>query len=94
VRAAYDPYLSPGPGGQAAVQAGQFVTFIVAAWMREMGVRATMKLAVPRAEREQLAVAVGLGTRHGDGTLTVPTYGTKIHLADIIFTDLPMETDG
>src|SRR5262249_335200 len=42
VRAAYDPYLSPGPGGQAAVQAGQFVTFIVASWMREMGFRATM----------------------------------------------------
>jgi hypothetical protein len=94
VRAAYDPYVSPGPGGQAAVQAGQFVTFIVAAWMREMGVRATMKIAVPRAERAQLAVAAGLGTLHGDGTLTVPTYGTKIHIADIIFTDLPMEADG
>jgi hypothetical protein len=94
VRAAYDPYLSPGPGGQAAVQAGQFVTFIVAAWMREMGFRATMKIAVPRAEREDLAVAVGLGKRNGDGKLTVPKYGTKLHIAAIIFTDLPMEADG
>jgi hypothetical protein len=94
VRAAYDPYRAPGPGGQAAVQAGQFVTFIVAAWIREMGLRATMKLEVPRAEREQLAVAAGLGTLNGDGQLTVPTYGTKIHIADIIFTDLPMEADG
>jgi hypothetical protein len=24
----------------------------------------------------------------------VPKYGTKIHIADIIFTDLPMEADG
>ena len=93
VRAAYDPYLSPGPGGQAAAQAGQFVTFIVAAWMREMGFRATMKIAVPRAEREHLAVAAGLGKLNSDGTLTVPKYGTKIHIADIIFTDLPMEAD-
>ena len=94
VRAKYDPYLSPGPGGQAAVQAGQFVTFIVASWIREMGFRATMKIDVPRAEREHLAVAAGLGTLNGDGTLTVPKYGTRIHIADIIFTDLPMEADG
>jgi hypothetical protein len=39
-------------------------------------------------------VAVGLGKRNGAGTLTVPKYGTKIHIADIIFTDLPMEADG
>jgi hypothetical protein len=94
VRAAYDPYRSPGPGGQAAVQAGQFVTFIVASWIREMGFRATMNIDVPRAEREHLAVAAGLGQLNGDGKLTVPTYGTTIHLADIIFTDRPMEADG
>lgn len=94
VRAEYDPYMSPGPGGQAAVQAGQFVTFIVASWIREMGFRATMKSDVPRAEREHLAVAAGLGKLNGDGKLTVPKYGTKIHIADIIFTDLPMEADG
>jgi hypothetical protein len=94
VRAAYDPYMSPGPGGQVAAQAGQFVTFIVASWIREMGFRATMKSDVPRAEREHLAVAAGLGKLNGDGKLTVPKYGTKIHIADIIFTDLPMEADG
>jgi len=94
VRAEYDPYTSPGPGGQAAVQAGQFVTFIVASWIREMGFRATMKLDVPRAEREHLAVAAGLGKLNGDGKLTVPKYGTKVHVANIIFTDLPMEADG
>jgi hypothetical protein len=94
VRAEYDPYTSPGVGGQAAVQAGQFVTFIVASWIREMGFRATMKIDVPREQREHLAVAAGLGTLNGDGRLTVAKYGTKIHVADIIFTDLPMMADG
>jgi hypothetical protein len=94
VRAEYDPYTSPGVGGQTAIQAGQFATFIVASWIREMGFRATMKIDVPRAEREHLAVAARLGKLNGDGRLTVPTYGTKVHVADIIFTDLPMEADG
>jgi hypothetical protein len=94
MRAAYDPYTSPGPGGQAAAQAGQFVTFIVASWIREMGFRATMKIDVPRAEREHLAVAAGLGQLNGDGKLRVPKYGTQIYIADIIFTDLPMAADG
>jgi hypothetical protein len=94
VRAEYDPYVSPGLGGQAPVQAGQFVTFIVAAWIREMGFRGTMKIDVPRAEREHLAIAAGLGTRNGQGQFTVPKHGTKIHIADIIFTDLPLVADG
>lgn len=94
VKAEYDPYTSPGIGGQAAVQAGQFITFIVAAWVREMGFRGTMKLETSRAERERLAVAAGLGTMTGDGRFTAPKYGTKIHIADPIFTDLPMLADG
>jgi hypothetical protein len=94
VRSEYDPYDSPGPGGQAAVQAGQYVTFIVAAWLREMGFRGTMKIETSREERQRLAVAAGLGTLNGDGKLTVPKYGTKVHLTDIIFTDLPMLADG
>ena len=94
VRAEYDPYSSPGVGGQAAVQAGQFVTFIVASWIREMGFRASMKIDAPREEREHLAVAAGLGKLDGDGRLTAPRYGTKVHIADIIFTDLPMQADG
>jgi hypothetical protein len=81
-------------GGQAAIQAGQFVTFIVASWIREMGFRATMKIDVPREQREHLAVAARLGKLNADGRLTVTKYGTKFHVADIIFTDLPMEADG
>jgi len=94
VKAEYDPYTSPGVGGQTAIQAGQYVTFIMAAWTREMGFRGTMKIATTREERERLAVAAGLGTLTGDGRFTTPKYGTKIHIADIIFTDLPMLADG
>ncbi len=93
VQAEYDPYTSPGVGGQAAVQAGQYVTFIVASWIREMGFRATMKIDVPREQRERLAVVAGLGKLNADGRLTVPRYGTKIHVADVVFTDLPMMAD-
>jgi hypothetical protein len=94
VRAEDDPYTSPGIGGQAPVQLGQFITFIVASWIRELGFRGSMKIEVPRAERELLAVAAGLGKLTADGRLTVPKYGTKIHVADILFTDLPMMADG
>jgi hypothetical protein len=59
-----------------------------------MGFRGTMKIETTRAEREKLAVAAGLGKLTADGTLTVPKYGTKIHVADPIFTDLPMVADG
>lgn len=94
VEAEYDPYTSPGVGGQAAVQRGQFVTFIVASWIRETGFRGTMKVETTRQERETLAVAAGLGTVGAEGKLTVPKYGTKIHVADPVFTDLPMVADG
>jgi hypothetical protein len=93
VRSDHDPDTSPGPGGQTPVQNGQFITFIVASWIREMGFRASMKIAVPREQRERLAVAAGLGTLNRDGRLTVPKYGTHIYVADIIFTDLPMAAD-
>lgn len=94
VKAEYDPYTSPGIGGQVPVQAGQFATFIVASWIREMGFRASIKIEVSREDRERLAIAAGLGTRDNNGRLTVPKFGTKIYIADIIFTDLPMKADG
>jgi len=94
VRAEYDPYRSPGVGGQTPVQTGQYVTFILAAWIRELGFRGTMKIETSREERERLAVAAGLGKLNGDGRFTAPKFGTKIHITDPIFTDLPMEVDG
>jgi len=94
VRAEHDPVTARGPGGQAPVQNGQFATFIVASWIREMGFRATMKIDVPAEQRERLAVVASLGRLNAHGRLTVPTYATKIYVADIIFTDLPMVADG
>ena len=94
VRAEYDPYTSAGIGGQTAVQTGQYVTFILAAWIREMGFRGTMKIETSREERERLAIAAGLGKLNADGRFTTPKYGTKIHIADVIFTDLPTVADG
>jgi hypothetical protein len=94
VEARYDPHTALGVGGQAAVQAGQFVTFIVASWIRELGYRATMKIEVPRAQRERLAVAAGLGALNRNERLVVAKYATRIHVADIIFTDLPLMADG
>jgi hypothetical protein len=94
VEARYDPYTAQGFGGQAAVQAGQFVTFIVASWIRELGYRATMKIEAPREQRERLAVAAGVGTLDRNGRLVVAKHGTRIHVADIVFTDLPLMADG
>jgi len=94
VRSEYDPYDHPGIGGQAGVQAGQFVTFIIASWIREMGFRATIKIETTPEQREHLAIATGLGTRNRNGRFTTPKLGTKVHLADIIFTDLPLQADG
>jgi hypothetical protein len=94
VEAEYDPYVSPGVGGQKAVQAGQYVSFIVAAWIREMGFRGSIKIETTRQQRERLAVAAKLGTFDSAGRLTVPKYGTKVYVADILFTDLPLEADG
>jgi len=94
IRSEYDPYDHPGIGGQTGVQAGQFVTFIVASWIREMGFRATIKIETSREQRERLAVATGLGKLDRNGRFTAPKYGTKVHIGDIIFTDLPMQADG
>src|SRR5262249_26487674 len=37
VRAEHDPRTSPGVGGQVPVQNGLFVTFVLSAWIRELG---------------------------------------------------------
>jgi hypothetical protein len=66
----------------------------VAAWIREMGFRGTIKIETTREQREHLAIATGVGKRDGSGRFTTPKYGTKVHIADIIFTDLPMQADG
>jgi hypothetical protein len=90
VPAEYDPREAPGIGGQVPVQNGLFITFVLSAWIRELGFRATA-LADPNGEK--LAAAAGLGTLGPDGRLVTPKYGTRVHVTDVIRTDLPLAPD-
>ncbi len=87
VRADDDPREAHGIGGQVPVQNGLFVTFVLSAWIRELGFRASIA-ASPDAPR--LAAAAKLGTLDRTGRLTTAEYGTRVHVADVIRTDLPL----
>jgi hypothetical protein len=91
VRADHDPRTSPGIGGQVPVQNGLFVTFVLSAWIRELGFRAA-RTEDPRAEA--LAARAGLGTLGPDGRLVTHELGTGVHVADLVLTDLPLSPDG
>ena len=90
VRADYDPRQAPGIGGQIPVQNGLFIAFVLSAWIRELGFRATVSQDL---NAEKLAAAAGLG-KNADGRLVTPKYGTYVHVANVIRTDLPLAPDG
>src|SRR5207249_2401261 len=83
VKADYEPRTAPGFGGQVPVQNAQYVTFVVAAYIRELGYRATTKIEM---DGERLAAAAGLGKLNADGRLVTPKYGTHVHVGDVILT--------
>ena len=87
VRACDDPREALGIGGQVPVQNGLFVTFVLSAWIRELGYRASTAMPLDRA---RLAVAAKLGTLDRAGMLVTAEYGTRVHVADVIRTDLPL----
>lgn len=91
VHADYDPRTSRGIGGQVPVQNGLFITFVLSAWIRELGFRAS---AAPDADAENLAAAARLGTINADGRLVTAKFGTHVHIANVIRTDLPLAADG
>jgi hypothetical protein len=91
VRAEHDPRVSPGIGGQVPVQNGLFITFVLSAWIRELGFRASV---APHLEAETLAAQAGLGTLNAAGRLVTPQFGAKVYIADVICTDLPLAVDG
>jgi hypothetical protein len=92
VRSDYDPRTALGVGGQVAVRNGRFVTFTLAAYIREMGYRATNQLP---ADEQRLAAAAGLGTLNREGRLVPPGGRPRVHVAnEVIFTDLPLAADG
>jgi hypothetical protein len=90
VRADYDSGEAPGIGGQASVQNGLFISFVLSAWIRELGFRAT---AAPDPNAEKLAAAAGLGTLNEKGRLVTQKFGAKVHVANLIRTDLPLAPD-
>lgn len=91
LQADYDPREAKGIGGQVPVQKGVFVTFVLSAWIRELGFHATAAID-PKAEA--LAAAAGLGTLNEDGRLVTKPFGTSVYVADVIRTDLPLAADG
>jgi hypothetical protein len=92
VRTDYDPRTAVGVGGQTAVRNGRFVTFTLAAYIRELGYRATNQLP---ANEQQLAAAAGFGRLDAEGRLVSPGGRPRLHVADeVIHTDLPLAPDG
>ncbi|HEX9263587.1 MAG TPA: hypothetical protein VF977_04395 [Candidatus Binatia bacterium] len=91
VHADYDPLKSSGIGGQVPVQNGLFITFVLSAWIRELGFRASV---APDPNAEKLAAAAGLGTLDKDGKLVTAKFGSKVYVANVIRTDLPLAPDG
>src|SRR5262249_3302263 len=80
VLADYDASKAQGIGGEVPVQKGLFISFVLSAWIRELGFRATSVLD-PNAEK--LAVAAGLGTLNAEGRLVTPKFGTRVHVANV-----------
>ena len=92
VRADDDPRQARGIGGQIPVQNGLFVTFVLSAWIRELGFRATAATSPDgtRLDGARLAAAAKLGTLDRNGKLVTAEFGTRVHIADVIRTDLPL----
>lgn len=90
MRSDYDTRAAKGIGGQTPAMKGLFATFTVGAYIREMGYSADAS----DTDRERLAVVAGLGTLDAEGRLVTRNFGTKIHVADVLMTDLPLEPDG
>jgi epoxyqueuosine reductase QueG len=56
-----------------------------------LGFRAT---AAPDPDAEKLAAAAGLGRLNGNGRLVTEKFGSKVHVANVIRTDMPLAPDG
>jgi len=91
VKADYDTREANGIGGQVPTQNALYVTFVLSAWMRELGYRAT---AVEDPDAEKLAAAANLGTLNAKGRLVTPQFGPRVHVGRVIRTDLPLAADG
>lgn len=90
VKADHNPAEHPGFGGQVPATDTQYVSFILSAYIRELGYQ-----AVPAIDPEaaQLAARAGLGTVDGHGRLITPELGSRVHVSEVIRTDLPLAPD-
>jgi hypothetical protein len=93
LKADYDTRTSKGIGGQTPALKGLFATFTLAAYIRELGYRATRVFGEDQ-RGERLAAAAGLGQLNADGRLVTPRSGRLVYVAELIVTDLPLEPDG
>src|SRR5712691_2600094 len=93
LRADYDTRTASGVGGQTPALKGLFATFTLAAYIRELGYRATRKFEED-GRGERLAAAAGIGHLNADGRLVTPRFGRLVYVAELIFTDLPLQPDG
>lgn len=91
LQADYDPREAKGIGGQVPVQKGVFITFVLSAWIRELGFSAS---AATEPKAEALAAACGLGRLNEQGRLVTKPFGPAVYVADVIRTDLHMAVDG
>ena len=82
LRSEYDTRAAKGIGGQVPALKALFATFMLAAYIRELGYRAD---CVELPEAPELAEAAGL----------LPlARAPHVHFGDVILTDLPLQPDG
>jgi hypothetical protein len=93
LKADYDTRTAHGVGGQTPVLKGLFETFTLAAYIRELGYSAT-RVAGDDDRGQRLAAAAALGTLDSNGRLLHRRFGTRVHVAEVIITDLPLQPDG
>jgi hypothetical protein len=90
LRAEHDARDAPGIGGHAVALKAAFATFQIAAIIREFGFEAHRLV---RDDRDAIAARAGIGTLDARGRLTTRRFGAKVHVADVILTDLPVAVD-
>lgn len=89
VETEHDPKDVAGMAGRVATLEGNLVSFNLAAYIRELGYKASFGGADP----VKVAEAAGLGRAGADGHFTAPGRKGWIHLSDPILTELPLEPD-
>ena len=89
VQTEHDPGNTEGMAGRVSTLEGNLVSFNLAAFIRELGYRASFG----GADAIKVAEAAGLGRLGPDGRFTAPGMKGWLYISDPILTELPMEAD-